>query len=435
MEWYLIFISIFGALLFLFATGMPAAICFLLVNIVGLYLSVGSNGMTLLGGSAYYAVAQFALVPIPLFILMGEILFRAGIASFTIDVVDKWIGRIPGRLSLTAIGGGALFGAVNGASMASVALLGSVLAPEMRRRGYKSTMVIAPILGAAGLAILIPPTALGVLLGSLAKVSIAKLLIAIILPGIILASMYAAYFFIRAWLNPALAPAYEAPPVSIGRKLGDTLKLIPVAILILLVTGSIFLGVATPSEAAALGVVGALGLGFANRQLTFQRLREAVANTTITTSMILLIIVGSTAFSQLLAGSGATTGLLSLVQSSEVTPLVFVIIAQLIIFMLGCFIDGISIMMITVPVFFPIVKALGIDPIWFSVLMLVQIELATITPPFGLLLFVFKGVQQDVALGEIYRAVIPIVIIQFTLVVLMLVFPQITSILTDAAFR
>ena len=376
-------------------------------------------------GSALSSVGQFALVPIPLFLLMGELLLKTGLAARTVEVVDQWIGRIPGRLSLSSVGGGTLFGALSGASMASVAMLGSTLVPEMARRGYKPAMSVSSILAGGGLAVLIPPSALGVLLGAMAKVSIAELLLGGILPGLVLAVMYIAYFAVRATVQPELAPRYAAPPVPLGARLHGLLEVAPLLLLVLVVTGFIFLGIATPSESAAMGVVATLVLAAGYRRLSWAALGSSLMAAMTTTSMMLLVIVGSSGFSQLLAATGATSALVAAVAELDLSPLVTVIIMQLIVLLLGCFIDTISIMLVAIPVFMPVVLAIGVDPIWFCILILVQLELAGITPPFGVLLFVMKGVQQQLRIGEIYGAALPIVLIQILLVALLMTFPEI----------
>ena len=260
LEWVTSLIFFFGFLIIMMLSGMPVALGFLTLNIVGLYIFMGEGSLSLLATSSFTSVGQFTLIPIPLFILMGELLMRTGLAAKTVDAVDHWIGRIPGRLSLSAVGGGTLFGALSGASMASVAMLGSTLVPEMTKRNYKPTMSVGAILGGGGLAVLIPPSALGVLLGALAKVSIAELLLAGILPGLLLATMYFAYFTIRAWLQPELAPPYVSETTSIRVKLMALVEVSPLFSLILVVTGSIFLGFATPSESAAMGVIATMAL-------------------------------------------------------------------------------------------------------------------------------------------------------------------------------
>jgi tripartite ATP-independent transporter DctM subunit len=430
--WVLNLAFFFVLLVIFMLSGMPVAFGFITLNIIGLYFFLGgSNALSLLATSSFSSIGQFTLIPIPLFILMGELLMRTGLAGKTVEAVDHWIGRIPGRLSLSAVGGGTLFGALSGASMASVAMLGSTLVPEMTRRGYKPAMSVSSILAGGGLAVLIPPSALGVLLGALAQVSISKLLMAGILPGIILAIMYFVYFSVRASLQPDLAPPYQEKSTTIREKLYSLLTILPLLSLIFIVTGLIFLGIATPSESAAMGVIATLVLAACYGRLTAHALRTALISTMTTTAMMLLVIVGSTGFSQLLAATGSTSMLVSTVSELGLGPIATVLIMQLIVLVLGCFIDTISIMLVAVPVFMPIVLMLGIDPIWFCILILVQLELAGITPPFGVLLFVMKGVQQHLKIGEIYRAALPIVLIQIILIALLMIFPEVVTIVPN----
>lgn len=433
-EWAYNLAFFFAILMLMLLSGMPVAFSFITLNIVGLYFFLGGVGsLALLATSSFSSIGQFTLIPIPLFILMGELLMRTGLAAKTVEAVDHWIGRVPGRLSLSSVGGGTLFGALSGASMASVAMLGSTLVPEMTKRGYKPAMSVSSILAGGGLAVLIPPSALGVLLGALAKVSIAELLLAGILPGIVLAMMYFGYFALRATLQPALAPPYQAEPTTLRQKLYALLTVAPLLSLVIVVTGFIFLGIATPSESAAMGVVATLILAACYGRLSWQALKRSLISAMTTTAMMLLVIVGSTGFSQLLAATGATSNLVAAVSQLDLHPILMVIIMQLIVLVLGCFIDTISIMLVSIPVFMPIVLALGLDPIWFCILILVQLELAGITPPFGVLLFVMKGVQQHLKISEIYKAALPIVAIQIVLVALLMLFPEIVTTLPSLA--
>jgi tripartite ATP-independent transporter DctM subunit len=430
-EWISTLGFFFGILMLMMLSGMPVAIGFIALNIVGLYFYLGPQSLSLLATSSFTSIGQFSLIPIPLFILMGELLMRTGLAARAVDAVDHWIGRVPGRLSLSSVGGGTLFGALSGASMASVAMLGSTLVPEMTKRGYKPSMSVSSILAGGGLAVLIPPSALGVLLGALAKVSIAQLLVAGILPGVLLAVLYFLYFAVRAKLQPHLAPPYEAPPKSWRQKVMILLSVSPLFGLIMVVTGFIFLGIATPSESAAMGVVASLLLAACYGSLTWSSVKKSLMSTMTTTSMMLLVIVGSTGFSQLLAATGSTSALVSSVAGLDLGPILTVIIMQLIVLFLGCFIDTISIMLIAIPVFMPIIDLMGIHEIWFCILILVQLELAGITPPFGVLLFVMKGVQQHLKISDIYRASLPIVLIQIFLVFILMLFPEIVTVLPD----
>ncbi|MFU1478390.1 TRAP transporter large permease [Roseovarius sp. C7] len=433
LEWAMNLVFFFGFLIIMMLSGMPVALGFLALNIIGLYIFMGGGSLSLLATSSFTSVGQFTLIPIPLFILMGELLMRTGLAAKTVDAVDHWIGRVPGRLSLSAVGGGTLFGALSGASMASVAMLGSTLVPEMSKRKYKPTMSVGAILGGGGLAVLIPPSALGVLLGALAKVSIAELLLAGILPGLLLAFLYFVYFTTRAYLQPELAPPYIAEKTSFGTKMRALLEVSPLFSLILVVTGSIFLGFATPSESAAMGVIATMLLAVCYRRLNWKAVVAAMKSTMTTTAMMMLVIVGSTGFSQLLALTGTTSSLVSSVGELNLHPLMMILIMQAIILLLGCFIDTISIMLVSIPVFMPIVGVMGIDPIWFSILILIQLELAGITPPFGVLLFVMKGVQQHLRISEIYKAAMPIVFLQFLLIAILMIFPEIVSFLPSIA--
>ncbi len=424
-EWAWTLVVLFGGLLVLLGAGMPVAIAFLFASVGGLYVHLGGvTALSLMTGSAFASIAQFALVPVPLFLLMGEMLTRSGLAALTVEAADKWIGRVPGRLALNAVGAGALFGAVSGSSMASVAMLGSTLSAEMERQCYKPAMSVASILAAGGLAVLIPPSALGVLLGALAKVSIGDLLIACIVPGLLLAVLYAVYFFVRAWLQPELAPPWRGRVAGLRERLGTFTYLVPLGLLMLVVTGVIFLGIATASETAALGALAAALLAALFRRFTWSMLRESMTATAEISGMILLIIVGSTAYSQLLAVTGATAGLTALVETLDLPPLAVVFLMQLVLLLLGCFLDAVSIMLLTTPVFVPLVGSFGLDPVWFCVLMLIQLELGGITPPFGVLLFVMKGVRPELPMRTIWDAAAPIVALQLILAALITLMPS-----------
>ena len=436
MSWPLALAALFAMLVAGIGTGLPVAFTFIAINIVGLYAFVGgATALSLLAGSAFDSVANFALSPIPLFILMGELLLRSGLATLCVDAVDVWVGRLPGRLAFVAVGGGTIFGALSGSSMAATAMLGSTLAPEMERRGYKPQMSIASILAAGGLDVLIPPSALGVLLAVLANVSAGKLLIAAVVPGLVLATVYAAYFIGRARLQPHLAPPYDVAGLSTRAKLATLKHLVPLSGLMVVVTGFIFFGIATPSETAAMGAVATAVLAAAYGKLSWPIVRVALMATVHTTAMVFLIIVGSKAYSQLMSITGAATGFVEWMTGLPLTPIFMVIGMNLIVMLLGCFIDQLSIMLITVPIFMPIVAQQGLDPIWFSVILLVNLELAAITPPFGLQLFVMKGVRPQLRMTEIYVAAMPIIVLQVFVIGLMLAFPALSLWLPGLMFQ
>ncbi len=428
MEWYYILIAIFSGLFILMLSGLHIAFSFLVICVFGVYIYFGGLvGLEQLVTSMYSTLNSFILLPIALFILMGEVMFHSGIAPILIKTVDKSIGRVPGRLSLLAVAAGTLFSALTGTSIASVAMLGSVLVPEMEEKKYHKSMTYGPILASGGLAMMIPPSGLAVLLGAIAEISVRKILVAIVVPGLLLASAYAIYIVIRCWLQPSLAPASNVEHVPTSEKVKDFVKyVLPQGVIVFLVVGVIFFGIATPSEAAATGAFGTIILAFFYKRMNWKIFKKAINGTIMVTSMIFIIIASATAFSQILAYSGTTNGLSEFVMNLPVPPIVIVICMQLVILLLGGFMDVVAIMMITVPIFLPVVKAMGFDPVWFCVLMLLNIEMALISPPFGISLFIMKAVAPvKVKMRDIYLAAIPFIGITMLVMLLILFFPSI----------
>jgi tripartite ATP-independent transporter DctM subunit len=423
---------IFGSLVFLMFTGLPIAFSFFLICSVGMYIYFGGAvGLEQLLIAMYSSLNSFLLLPITLFILMGEVMFHAGVAPLLISVIDKWIGRIPGRLSLLAVAAGTLFSALTGTSLANVAMLGSVLAPQMEKEGYDRSMAIGPILATGGLAQMIPPSNFAVLLGAIAEVSVGKILMAIILPGILMAIIYTAYIILRCTFQPSLAPAADIHHTPFSVKLKDFVcYVLPQGFVIFLVIGVIFLGVATPSEAAATGAAATIIVACFYKRMNWEVVKKSVTGTVSITSMVLIIIAGATAFGQILAFSKATAGMSEFVLGFKVPPIFIIIAMQIVIVIMGCFMDVVAIMMITVPIFLPVVKKLGFDPVWFCVLIMINLEVAIISPPFGMSLFVMKGVSPPgVTMTDIYRAAIPFVFLILLSMAIIMIFPQIALLL------
>ncbi len=434
MEWPLLLLILLGSLIVLMASGLPVAFCFILINIVGVMLLWGGGiGLQQFIFSIFDSVSTFTLLPVPMFILMGEVMFYSGIAPLMMDALDKWLGRLPGRLSLLAVGGGTLFSTLTGASMASVAMLGSVLVPQMEERGYKKPMTLGPILGSGGLAIMIPPSSLAVILGAIAEISIGKILIAIILPGLLMAVLYTSYIIIRSRLQPHLAPVYDVPLISIFDKVIATVRyILPVGFIIFLVIGLIILGVATPTEAAATGAIGTFVLAAFYRRLNWGLVKKSFSGAIQVTVMMFMIIVGAKAFSQIMAFSGASMGLSELAVGLPLTPIFIVIAMQIVLLFLGMFLPVVPIMMVTIPVFMPVILTLGFDPVWFAVIYLLNIEMATTTPPFGLSLFVMKSVAPpDTTMGDVYRGALPFLYCDMIAIALIIAFPLIALWLPD----
>lgn len=427
MEWWVILLGVLGGLLVLMALGIPIAFAFLLVNFTAGAVLMGQAGPNQMILSIYNSVASFSLVPIPLFVLMGEILFHSGLAMRTLDVLSKWLGKVPGRLGVLASLGGAVFASLSGSSMANTAMMGTILVPEMTRRGYSKSMTLGPILGAGGLAMIIPPSSLAVLLGSLAQMSVGKLLIAGIIPGLLLTLLYLLYIVGSCIINPSLAPAFEVEYVPWSERIIALVRdVLPIGTLFILAIGMIFIGVATPTEAAALGAVGAVAVAAGYRVLNWKVLEKSLIGTIKITAMTFMIVAASAGFSQILAYSGASRYLVQAVLELPLAPIVLIIMMQIMIMIMGCFIEQISIMMITLPMFMPVVIALGFDPVWFGLLMLINLELAMISPPFGLMLFVMKGVAPEgTGMGDIWKAAVPFIICDLVAMALIMIFPQI----------
>jgi len=427
MEWQYVLLIVFGSLLVLMTTGMPIVFCFFLLNIFGMFILFGGiSGLDILVLSIYSFLATFILLPIPLFILMGEIMFHSGMGDNVIGTLDKCMGRLPGRLSLIAVASGTVLSTMCGVSIASTALLGSVLLPEMEKRKYKRAMTMGPIIGSGGLAILIPPSALAVFLGAIGGISIGKLLVAIVVPGLLMGALYVVYIVGRCYLDASLAPQYEVAAVAASEKAKALIKnVIPVGIIIFLVIGVILLGVATPSEAAGTGTLAVFFIAYFQRRLNWEVIKKATVGTIITTGMVFMIIAAAKAFSQILSFTGATQGMSQFAIDLQVPPIIILGGMQVVILILGCFVNVDAIILLTMPIFVPIVSQLGFDPVWFGTVSLINLELALITPPFGLCLFVMKGVApKGTTMEEIYKAVLPFVAIQMLAMVIIMAYPQ-----------
>lgn len=416
------------AVLFVFLlSGMPVAFAFISLNFLAIYVLMGGvHGFMMVIPSAFELLNKFILAPIPLFVIMGMILFHSGSGWLVIDALDRWIGRIPGRLSVLSVGAGTVFAVVSGVPMGTTAMLGAVFVPEMRKRGYSNIMSIGPVLGGGSLALIIPPSGMAVILGGLADVSIGHLLIASIIPGFMLAGLYVVYILFQAIAHPHLAPKYAAEKTSVRERAISLCYILPLAGVVFLVTGVIFLGMATPTEAAATGALASFILVAVYRKFTWSAFNKTLLGSVQVTVMVMMIIIGSVAFCQVMAYTGCTHALATLASNLKVPPILIVIAMQVVVLLLGCFMDLISLTMITIPIFMPVINALGLDPVWFCTMMLINLGAATLTPPFGMLLFVMKGVAPaDVNMGEIIRAAIPYFIMNLIIIGLILAFPSI----------
>lgn len=387
----------------LFVSGIPIFLCFLALNLVGIWALLGSAAFPMLINSMFATTTNGQLTAIPLFVLMGEILFRSGATERIFEAVDRFIGRLKGRQYVLAGVLSAIFGALSGSNMAVAAMMARTVFPGMVARGYDRRLSIGMILGGASLAPVIPPSVLVIIIATLANVSVAGLLVAGVLPGLVLAGLFIGYAMIRIRLNPSLAPASTGPAhrLPIGRAI---LYCLPFFGLIALVLGLILFGVATPSESAAIGVTGALIIAGLFRRLSVGLLVGALRAAAMMTAMILIIMASSTLFSQLLAISGASRQITALVSALDLSPAMMVLAMMLIVFAFCMFVDQVAVMLIVIPIYLPVITLLQIDPLWFWMMMLLNVTVGGITPPFGYAMFAFRGAAQGVSMSELFQA-------------------------------
>ncbi len=426
MEWYWALAILIGMVMFFMAMGVPVALTFITANVIGVLVFMGDvAGWTQIVDNSTDLITRFTLGPVPMFIMMGALFFHTGLAIRVFDGLDVLFGRLPGRLCYLTVAGGTMFSTLTGSSMANTAMLGSLMVPEMQRRGYNQRMSMGPILGTGGLAMIIPPSALGVLLASVANIDVGRLLVAGFLPGIVLAGLYAALIYLQLRIRPDSAPAYAVEmPSMMGRVKLVCTNILPMSLVVFMVIGFIILGWATPTEAAAFGVLGVVILAIIFRVMTFTALRNAVEATVKVAAMVFFIIMSSTVFSQLLAFSGGSAGLLEWATGFEISKYWVLLLMFFILIALGMFMDAVSMMLITVPIFFPLAQQLGFDLIWFGLFVLMTFEMAGTTPPFGLLLYVMLGVApKGTTLFQVASAAFPFLICDAILIVILIFWP------------
>ncbi len=430
MEWYTTLILGMAILFVLFLSGAPIFLAFLAAILLGVYFVIGPAGFPLFANSVLDTATTTSLASIPLFILMGELLFRSGTMDVLFDSIDKLVGKVRGRQYVLVVVLSAVFGALSGVAMAVAAMLGRAIMPGMHDRGYDRSIAAGLIIGGASLAPIIPPSLLAIIVGSIADVSIAKLLIAGVIPGLFIGGIFLVYVFVRIGMNPSLAPgnvAGERAEVTPMEKLIAIVRTMPFLIVIFSVMGFIMLGIATPSESAATGVVGSLLTAAIYRKLSLQMILDSLMAAIKVSAMILAIMAMSKMFTQLLAFTGATGELVNLVANLGYSPIAMLLVMLAVPFILCMFIDTIAVILLTIPIYQPVVTALEFDPVWFWLLFLVNITLGAITPPFGYTLFAFKAVVPDMSISQVYRATWPFVALFLLGIALIVAFPAIAT--------
>lgn len=411
------------ALFVLLLVGMPVGFALLLSGLLGLYL-IGGEGLT----SAYLAstplasVSSFELITVPMFILMAEFVVRSGVATDLFRAATIWVGRIRGGLAVATALAGAGFGAICGSSTASAATLASTSVPAMLERGYEPRLVGGVVAISGTLAMLIPPSIALVLYAVIADANIGALLIAGIIPGLMITATIIITVYLLILKNPAAAPAGQSYPFV--EKLRSIKVLGPMALLFFCVTGVIYAGVATPSEAAAIGAIGAFAIAVAARRMSMAILIDSLRGATTTTCIIYIIIVGAHVFGYFFTMTQATQSLVAFVTDSGLPNWLLIGFILLLYLILGCFLDQIAILVLTVPILLPVVVGLGHDPIWFGVIVVVMAEIGLVTPPLGLNVFVVSKYSGR-PVGEVFAGIGPHVVTHLIAVILMCIFPQI----------
>jgi tripartite ATP-independent transporter DctM subunit len=430
MAWYWVATLLFGTALGLMMFGVPVAIGFLATNLLAAMLFMGGGpGIQQVINNGFGALTNFPLVPIPMFLLMGELFYHTGLAGRCFNAADKLLGNIRGRLAYVTLIGGTAYAGPAGSSMGACALLGRLMAPEMMRRGYSKYLSIGPIMGIGGLAVIIPPSALTVLLATLGQTDVGALLIAGVIPGLILATMYGVLIWAWTVIDPSAAPPYKVEPIALREKLRIFfVDVIPMVAIIVFSVVIMLVGWCTPTEAAALGAVSVIALAACYGEMTWKAFRKSLDGALRVTVMAFLVIFGSATFGQVLAFTGGSSGLINWATGFQVTPLQMLYIMIGVIIFLGSFMDPLSKMLLTAPIFFPLAKTLGFDITWFGLIMLLALEMGYTMPPFGLLLFVMKGVSPPgTKMKDIYLAGLPFIACVVLLILLVIYIPPLAT--------
>jgi len=412
----------------LFAFRMSIGLSMLAIGFLGyVYVAGASAGLAMVGIAVYTTARSYALSVIPMFILMGMFLLHSGLGHDIFQSVDTWMRHLRGGLAMATIGACAAFAAVSGSATATAATIGAVALPEMKRYNYKDSLATACVAVGGTLGILIPPSAILILYGILTEESIGKLLIAGILPGILQTVLFWVTVYLLVRRNPSLAPL--RPSTAFREKLASLRKIWPVLVLFLLVMGGIYSGVSTPTEAAAVGAFGALIFSLATRRFSRKTLVESLDQTARTTAMLFLILIGAVIFSRFLAVTRIPLELSAFIAGLGVSRFVIMALILFLLLFLGCFVEGIALLMLTIPILYPLIIDLGFNGIWFGVVMIVMLNMGMVTPPVGMNVYVTAGVAKDVPLMTIFHGVIPFLIAMIVCAILLVAFPQIVTFL------
>lgn len=416
-------VVVFGALFLALSVGIWVGFSLFIVGYIGMIffgtLPAGNN----MASSVWSTVEKWEYVALPLFILMGEILYRSGISEKLFKSLVPWLHRLPGGLLLMNIIACTLFAAVSGSSAATTATVGRITLAEFEKLGYDRRLAMGSLAGAGTLGFLIPPSLIMIVYAILAEVSIGKMFMAGILPGLLLSGIYSSYIIYRGIRNPEIAPQTQ-DSYSWGERVVALKDLVPTLILILMVLGSIYAGIATPTEAAALGVFGATVFAFINRQMNLKILFECLIGAVKTNAMIMMIVVGAGFLSRVMGFLGIPAAITQAITELNLSPYMLMLLLGGFYIVLGCLLDGFSIVVMTLPIALPMVTMAGFDPIWFGIYLILMVEVSQITPPVGFNLFVIQGLTGEPIL-QIAKYALPFFFLMLFTTVILTLFPQI----------
>ena len=428
----LVGITAFLVLIFLLAITVPIGVAMMLCGVGGLAMIIGLvPSLSLFGTTVMQSVVTYDLSIIPLFILMGALASRSGLSQELYDAFNAWLGGFRGGLALATVGACGAFAAICGSSVATAATMSKVALPEMKKYRYSDSMATGSVAAGGIIGILIPPSVILVLYGLLTESSIGDLFIAGFLPGILTILVFMIVISIVTRLHPESGPAGEKSTWK--QKLNATLKTWAITALFATVIGGIYFGVFTPTEAAGVGAFGALFIAFSRKRLNREMMKETLLETGQTSAMIFTILIGAITLNNLVIFSGLAHALADFVSGLDMSPATVMLIILLMYLIMGCFLDALAMILLTVPIFYPIVLDLGYDPIWFGIIVVMVVELGLITPPIGMNVFVIKGMVQSVPLVSIYKGVLPFVIGQVVLIIAVFLIPEIALWLPETA--
>jgi tripartite ATP-independent transporter DctM subunit len=423
MDPTLITIIVIASFFIFLMAGMPVFGALGMASVIGILLLQGPRGLGAVPGVIYDRLAGFTLVAVPLFILMGEIIFVSGIGADIYVATSRWLNRMPGSLGMSSVAACAIFSALCGVSLAGAATIGSFAIPEMLKRGYDKSLATGCVAASGGLALLIPPSVALILYGVVGDESVGKLFIGGIIPGILLAALMMGYIFVLANIRPHMAPRSE-DQITWGMRFAALANIWPVLALIVLVLGSIYAGIATPTEAAAVGCIGAFVVGFFRKRLNWTSLKSIFRSAMLTSGMIMLIFSAALLFGYTLTRLQVPQQLAQLVANAHLPNWAVLTLIFALLYLMGMFMDIVSVILISTPILLPIVIGMGYSSLWFGVVMAIACEIGTETPPVGLNLFVIKGVSPpSVRLIDIIRGSIPFAFVETCGLIICILFP------------